>query len=123
MSPQEFEKYLENLTNDQYDALLQERIQRLGPDEQLLAQAREADRKTRFKLIEKLADPNADEDVHHMVFNALRDMDGDECEHGRSYAKHCLACGKIDHTMFPELFDEDGFHLSEQEEEQNPETD
>lgn len=121
MTPQEFEKYIESLNNDQYDALIQERIQRLGPDEQLIAQARESQRKVRFKLIDKLADPNADEDTHEMVFNALRDMDGDACEHGRSYAKHCIACGKMDHLMFPELFDEDGFHLEQTD--QQPETD
>ena len=122
MTPQEFEKYMEGLTNEQYDALIQERIQRLGPDEQVIMQARESQRKVRFKLIDKLADPNADEDTHEMVFNALRDMDGDECEHGRSYVKHCLACGKIDHAMFPEVFDEDGFRISEQSDQQ-PETD
>lgn len=116
MEPKEFESHLATLDEEQYSALVQERISRLGPEEQLLAQARESQRKVRQKLIDKLADPNADEDVHHMVFDALRDMDGDGCEHGRSYAKHCLACGKIDHTMFPELFDEDGFHLLEQSE-------
>lgn len=121
MTPQEFETYLEGLTNEQYDALIQERIKRLGPEEQIIAQARESQRKIRFKLIEKLADPNADEDTHHMVFDALRDMDGDACEHDRSYAKHCLACGKMDHAMFPELFDEDGFHI--EPDEQQPETD
>jgi hypothetical protein len=114
----EFEDYIEALTPEQYDALLQERILRLNPEQQLIAQARESQRKTRQKLIDKLASPEADEDTHEMVFNALRDMDGDECEHNRSYAKHCLACGQMDHLMFPEVFDEDGFHR-----EQQPETD
>lgn len=119
MNPKEFETYLEGLTNDQYDALIQERIQRLNPEQQVIAQTRETQRKYRFTLIQKLADPNASEDTHEMVFNALRDMDGDECEHGRSYAKHCFPCGEMDHLMFPELFDEDGFHI----EPEQPETD
>jgi hypothetical protein len=114
MSPQEFETYLTGLTNDQYDALMQERIARLAPEEQLLAQARESQRKDRFKLFEKLIEPNADENVHHMVFDILRDMERDTCEHGRANAKPCLACGKMDHIMFPELFDEDGFHRLDQ---------
>lgn len=122
MEPKEFESYLATLDEEQYTALVQERIARLTPDEQIIAQAREAQRKVRQKLIDKLADPNATEDTHEMVFDALRDMDGDACEHDRSYCKHCLACGKMDHTMFPELFDEDGFHLLEQLDQQ-PETD
>src|SRR5579864_9730450 len=100
MEPKEFESYIATLDEEQYSALVAERIARLGPDEQVIALAREAQRKVRQKLIDKLADPNATEDTHEMVFDALRDMDGDGCEHGRSYAKHCLACGKMDHTMF-----------------------
>ncbi len=111
MTSKEFETYLESLSNDEYDKLIQERIGRLNPEQQAIMQKREAQRKERFKLINKLTDP--DPDVHEMVFNALRDMDGDDCEHGRSYCKHCIACGQIDHAMFPELFDEDGFHIEE----------
>lgn len=122
MEPKEFESYIATLDEEQYSALVQERIARLTPDEQVIAQARESKRKDRQKLIDKLADPNATEETHEMVFDALRDMDGDTCEHDRSYASHCLACGKMDHTMFPELFDEDGFHLLEQPD-QLPETD
>jgi hypothetical protein len=113
MEPKEFESYLATLDEEQYSALVQERIQRLNPEQQAIAQARERLRKDRQKLIDKLADPDASEDVHEYVFNALRDMDGDECEHERSYVKHCSACGEMDHLMFPELFDEDGFHLGE----------
>lgn len=112
-SPEQFRKYLESLQGEQYDALMQERIARLTPEQQVIAQARERDRHERFKLIEKLADP--DPEVQQSVFDALRDMDGFECEHGRSYAKHCLACGAIDHGLFPELFDEDGFDINEEE--------
>lgn len=115
MNTKEFTSYLENLNNDQYDALIQERIQRLNAEQQTLMQAREVQRKERFKLISKLSDPNSDEDTHQMVFDALLDMDGDACEHGRSYVKHCVACGEIDHAMFPELFDEDGFPIEENE--------
>jgi len=126
MTPSEYEEYLSHLTNDQYDALIQERIARLNPEQQKLAQSREVQRKDRFKLIEKLAAPDANEDTHEMVFNALRDMDDRnfECEHGRSYCKNCIACGEIDHIMFPELFNKEGFRIEEEEqEEQRPETD
>lgn|SRR5574337_1124644 len=111
MEPKEFESYLATLDEEQYSALVQERIQRLNPEQQVVAQIRERSRKDRQKLIDKLSDPDASEDVHEYVFDALRDMDGDECEHGRSYCKHCSACGEMDHTMFPELFDENGFSL------------
>lgn len=113
MNREEFESHLATLDDEQYDALIAERIERLNPEQKLMALAREGKRKERVKLISKLADPNADEDTHEMVFNALRDMDGDECEHNRSYVKHCLACGEMDHLMFPELFDEDGFSIEE----------
>lgn len=110
-TPQDFTKYLEGLSDEEYDKLIQERMTRLDDEQKLIMQEREVQRKARAKLIAKLSDP--DPDTHEMVFDALRDMDGDECEHGRNWAKHCLACGKIDHLMFPELFDEDGFRLDE----------
>lgn len=121
MTPSEYEEYLSHLTNEQYDALIQERIARLNPEQQKIAQTREVQRKERFKLIEKLGSSDTNEDAHELIFNALRDMDGysDNCEHGRSYCKHCIACGEIDHIMFPEIFHEDGFRI----EEQQPETD
>lgn len=112
-SVQEFERYLEGLSEEEYDKLIQERIGRLNDEQKVIAQAREVQRKYRAKLIAKLSDP--DPDVHEMVFDALRDSDGDECEHGRHYVKHCLACGEMDHLMFPELFDEDGFHIQDDE--------
>lgn len=115
MTPREFEEHLTHLTNEQYDMLIQERIARLNPEQQKIANAREAQRKIRFKLIEKIANPNATPEDHEMVFDALRDMDGYECEHGRHYVKHCIACGEIDGLMFPELFDKDGFRLDENE--------
>lgn len=107
----EFRKYLEDLRGEAYDSLIQERIKRLNPEQQAIAQQREVERKARFKLYEKLNDP--DPDVRQMVFDSLRDMDTPECEHGRHYVKHCLECGAMDHLMFPELFDEDGFDIDE----------
>lgn len=103
-----FEDYLANLNNEQYDVIMQERIARLNPEQQAIMQAREVQRKYRFQLIDKLTDPNSTEETHESVFNAIRDMDGDACEHGRSYCKNCIACSEIDHKMFPEIFDEDG---------------
>ena len=111
MTSREFENYLAGLSDEEYDRLVSERIGRLNDEQKIVALARESQRKYRAKLITKLAEP--DEDVHEMVFDALRDMDGDACEHGRSYVKNCIACGEIDHAMFPELFDEDGFHREE----------
>lgn len=112
-SPKEFIQYMESLDDEQYDALVQERIQRLNPEQQAIAQAREVRRHERSKLYIKLLDP--DPDVQQSVFDALRDMDDPECEHGRHYVKHCIACGEIDHLMFPELYDEDGFRKDETE--------
>jgi hypothetical protein len=112
-SAKEFEKYLESLSEEDYDKLIQERMKRLNPEQGAIMVARELQRKARFKLIEKLKDP--DPDVHEMVFNALRDMDDHQCEHGRHWVKHCSACGEIDHVMFPELFNEDGFRIEDDE--------
>jgi hypothetical protein len=113
MNHKEYEDYLIILSEEEYDKLIQERIARLNAEQQVIAQAREVQRKYRAKLIAKLFDP--DPDVHQMVFDSLRDMDADECEHGRHYVKNCIACGKIDHLMFPELFDEDGFRIQDDE--------
>ena len=99
------------LGEEDYDRLVAERIDRLNDEQKVIAKVRESQRKERARLIGLLID--ADPDVHEMVFDSLRDMDGDECEHGRSYVKHCIACGEMDHRMFPELFDEDGFHREE----------
>lgn len=111
MTSKEFENYLAGLSEDDYDRLVAERIERLNDEQKTIAKVRESQRKERARLIGLLAD--ADPDVHEMVFDTLRDMDGDECEHGRHYVKHCIACGQMDHLMFPELFDEDGFHREE----------
>lgn len=111
MTSKEFENYLAGLGEEDYDRLVAERIERLNDEQKIIAKARESQRKERARLIGLLID--ADPDVHEMVFDSLRDMDGDECEHGRSYVKHCIACGEIDHLLFPELFDEDGFHREE----------
>ena len=115
MTPIEFEDYLVGLTNTQYDALIQERIARLAPEQQIIAQDREVQRKYRFKLMEKLASPDATEEDHESVYNALREGT-DNCEHGRSICKHCLACGEMDHLMFPELFNPDGLRFGEDDE-------
>lgn len=107
----EFEKYIMSLSDSEYDLFISERIARLDEEEKTIALAREEQKKIRFELIKKLVSTN--EEVHQHVFNMLRDMETDECEHGRSYVKHCHDCGKIDHKMFPELFDEDGYSIEE----------
>jgi hypothetical protein len=111
MNGKEYEEHLSHLTNDQYDALIQERIERLSlcsGNQKAIAQAREVARLERQKLIDKLKSPEATEDDNEAVYNALRDGTTDNCEHGRSYCKHCIVCAEIDHLMFPELYDEDG---------------
>lgn len=107
-----FEDYLANLSEEEYDSFIKERISHLNDEQQAIMHVRESKRKDRAKLIAKLATSSSVE-VHEAIFNALREIDGDECEHGRHYVKHCLACGAIDHAMFPELFDEDGFRYED----------
>lgn len=115
MTPIEFEEQLSHLTNQQYDALVRERISRLNPEQQVIANAREAKRQERAQLIEK-AFSSQDEEAQERLYNALRDTDDFNCEHGRSYCKHCIACGEMDHLMFPELFNKNGFRISEDDE-------
>jgi len=114
MTPSEFEEYLSHLTNEQYKAFIQERISRLNPEQQIITQAREVKKKERLTLINSLMN-SKDENAQERLYNALRD-DTDNCEHGRSYCKHCVLCGEIDYIMFPELFDENGIRLDEPEE-------
>jgi len=111
MTPKEFEDWLSHLTNDQYDALIQERMVRLNDEQRTIVQAREDRRKERAKLYDKLNDP--DPEVRKQVLDTIMEGEGHHCEHGRSWVKHCIACGHIDHAMFPELFDEDGLPKGE----------
>lgn len=108
---EEFEEHLSHLTNDEYSSLIQERLSRLAPEQQVIVQAREVLRKERLELIESLTHPNEDENLHERVFNALRNLHTDNCEHGRSYVKHCIQCAEIDYLMWPEMFDEMGNRL------------
>src|SRR5271154_2586677 len=98
MTPIEFEESLSHLTNEQYDALIQERIARLNPEQQVIAQSREVKKKERLDLINKAMN-SKDEEAQERLYNALRDNDDLNCEHGRSYCKHCIACGEMDHLM------------------------
>ena len=50
------------------------------------------------------------EEIRESLVLIGKDFSG-ECEHGRSYCKHCVACGEIDYLMFPELFNKDGFRI------------
>lgn len=113
-SPNEFEEQLSHLTNDQYDALILERISRLNPEQQVIAIARQNKRADILKLTLKAFGPDGTEEDNEHLANVLRDGT-DTCEHGRSICKHCIACGKIDHIMWPELFDEDGFRYQDDE--------
>lgn len=113
MTPIEFENYLAGLTNPQYDALIQERIARLTPEQQVIAQAREVQRKYRHDLTVKAYSPEGTPEDQEAIYNALREGT-DSCEHGRSIWKTCIACGEMDHLMFPELFDENGVRIGEE---------
>ena len=113
MKVKEFENYLIALPEDEHNKLVQERIQRLNPEQQKIVQAREVERLKFRKLISKMSD--TDPDVQEIIFDSIRDMTRDECEHGRSYCKHCSECADMDHTMFPELFDEFGESIKDSE--------
>lgn len=114
MTPSEYEEYLSHLTNEQYDALIQQRIARLNVEQQAIVQEREVQRKYRHALMMKASSPDATEEDQEAVYNALRDGTN-SCEHGRPNCKPCMACGEIDHLMFPELFDEYGERIQDDE--------
>ena len=97
-----FESYLQSLSKDEFAKLIQKRIALLNPEQQLIAQARESQREYRTRLIESLS--STDEDIHEQVFNALQDMDGDECEHNISHDNYCQQCEIIEKIMFPEIY-------------------
>src|SRR5271170_7174309 len=100
MTPDEFEDHLAILTDDEYSLLMEGRIARLNPEQQVLAQAREDVRKERFKLISKFNSSETSwEEIRESLVLIGKDFTG-ECEHGRSYCKHCVACGEIDYLMF-----------------------
>ena len=108
MKAREFEVYIAKLSRSEYRALVNERISRLNPEQQAIAIAREKRKEDQYELISKLMDEatNTPEN-NHLIADALRDH-SDRCEHDRSIWKSCMECAKIDHIMFPELFDEDG---------------
>ena len=107
MDSKDFENYLVNLPRDEYNNLIDQRIARLNTKQQAIVRAREVKKDRNIELVEKLTSPGATEEDHQKLQDALRDGTFN-CEHGRSYCKHCIECAEIDHTMFPELFDEDG---------------
>lgn len=111
MDLKKFETYLLSLSEEEYLVLIKERIARLTDEQQIIANAREVQRLRRLTLLDGL-DNKSDAEIDS-IFESIIDSDGDACEHGRSYAKHCSACGKIDYTMFPELFGKDGFSIEE----------
>ncbi len=87
-----------------------ERLARLNTEQKEIVLKRNKKIQARSNLIDQIA-LSKDSDVHQHIFDQLRDMEDDECEHGRAYIKHCLECGKIDHLLYPEYFDEDGFRI------------
>ena len=115
MNPDQFEEYLAFLSNDEYDYLMERRIARLNPEQQVIARARENNRKERHKLFLKLENANLSEEEVKETLLSFASFSESNCEHGRSYCKPCAACGEIDHIMFPELFHEDGNRLNEDE--------
>lgn len=94
---------------DEYDlgGITPERLARLNPEQRSIVLQREAERQERMKMFDAL--DTKDPDNAQQLQDYLRDIDKDYCEHGRSIWKHCGACGEIDHVLFPELYDEDGF--------------
>lgn len=117
MTPKEFEDYLVSLSEEDYDKLMQERIARLSPENQTIMQAREIKRKKTAWLIDQARKDPANDELQHKVFDQILDMQEDYCEHERSTWSNCIACGELDHAMFPELFNESGEHLGEDYEE------
>ena len=98
---------------DEYDlgGITAERLARLNDSQRDIVLKREEKKTIRLGLIARLKEN--DPDVHEMVFNALQNLDDDMCEHGRSIWSSCVACGEIDHLLFPELYDEDGHRIGE----------
>ena len=96
---------------DEYDlgGITAERLARLNDEQRAIVLKREEKRAIRLGLVARLKEN--DPDVHEMVFNALKNMDDDMCEHDRPVWDDCLACGQINYLLFPELYDEDGFLL------------
>lgn len=107
MTRKEFEDYMIELSEDQYDSLIQERIARLNPTQKAVALKREEERKMRAKLRTKAAECETEDERQH-IYDVMLDIDAQECAHGRHWCKPCSACIEIDHLMFPEFHDEDG---------------
>ena len=113
-SEDEFESYLSSLTNEQYDFLMEERIARLSPELQTIPLVREAKRKERFQLLTDFGDGKISSNDLKEKLASLGEDYASQCEHGRSYCKHCVSCAEIDFLMFPEIFNKDGFRHNEE---------
>src|SRR5580698_7943686 len=90
---------------DEYDlgGITPKRLANLNAEQRSIVECRLEKDKERSKLIAMIKDN--DEEIYEKVFNALRDMHSDNCEHNRSIWKNCIVCNEIDILLFPELYD------------------
>lgn len=93
----------------------EERLARLNKEQQAIVIERQEKSARMDILIAKMSDP--DPDVHEGIFNAMRDMYPGMCEHDRPSCKHCIECADIDHLMYPEVFNEFGEYIEDENEE------
>lgn len=96
---------------DEYDlgGITPERLANLNFEQRSIIEARIEKNKERAKLVAMIEVGN--EETYEKIFNALRDMEQDNCEHNRPIWKSCIACNEIEMLLFPELYS-DGLRIS-----------
>jgi hypothetical protein len=77
---------------------------KLTPEQQKVVIHKQERADERAKLVALLIDPDIDN--QQRVFNSLRDMQSDYCEHGYNVWRFCNECEDIDRVLYPELFDQ-----------------
>jgi len=93
---------------DEFDlgGITSERLANLNSEQRSIVEKRLEKDKERSKLVAMI--DVGDEETFERVFNALRDMYSDYCEHRRCVWTNCIACSEIEMLLYPELYDKNG---------------
>lgn len=84
------------------------RLSKLNSKQLKIVEKREKEKDKRLLLINKLNVPKPD--VQQFLFDYLKDLVEDMCEHGRSMDSSCFACVEIEQLLYPDMF-EDGYPI------------
>ena len=77
---------------------------KLTPEQLIVAEKWDVERKQRAKLIDQLENETI---TTKEFYDKMMEITPDECEHGRSIWSNCIACNEIESIIRPESLLED----------------